>query len=81
MGEKAPNYIRIQYLLRFVLTGGILILAALAPDYIINLWGAAAGIFTLQIAVVLTKNDIKDMDNQAAQDVEDDTDKEEVSEN
>ena len=37
-----------QYMLRFLLTGAVLVLAGVSPH--INLWGAIAGIFTLQVA-------------------------------
>ena len=37
-----------QYMLRFFLTGAVLVLAGISPH--INLWGAIAGIFTLQVA-------------------------------
>ena len=51
--EGAGNYIRFQHFFRFLLTGLVLLLAALVP--FINIWGAAAGIFTLQIAVFFAK--------------------------
>jgi hypothetical protein len=57
--EKAGGaYIRVQYLLRFTLTAAVLVVAALT-DFI-SLWGAAAGLFTLQIAVIVVKAIIKD---------------------
>ena len=43
------NYVRLQYLLRYFLTGAILVVAALTP--FINIWGAILGVFTLQIAL------------------------------
>jgi len=49
-GPAGKNYVRFQFLLRYLLTGLILIIAALAP--FIDLWGAIAGVFTLQIAAV-----------------------------
>jgi hypothetical protein len=49
MEEQAgANYVRVQYLLRFLLTALVLVIAAVVP--FIDLWGAAAGIFTLQVA-------------------------------
>ena len=42
--SSAANYLQLQYLLRFVLTGAVLVLAALSPY--VNLWGAALGILT-----------------------------------
>ena len=47
------RYVRFQYLLRYLLTGITLAFAALAP--FVNLWGAIAGIFTLQIAAFAMK--------------------------
>jgi len=49
MGEKeASNYMRIRYLLRFVITGVVLYIAVAVQ--FISLWGAIAGVFTFQIA-------------------------------
>jgi hypothetical protein len=42
------NFVRLQYMLRYLLTGAVLVVAALTP--FIDLWGAAAGILTFQIA-------------------------------
>lgn len=44
--SAAGNYVRVQYMLRMVLTAAILTLAAIAPDHIISMWGAVLGIFT-----------------------------------
>ena len=44
----AGNFIRLQYLLRTLLTGLVLVVAALVP--FIDLWGAVAGIFTFHAA-------------------------------
>lgn len=46
--KAAPGYVRLQYLLRFSLTGAVLVLAALVPA--VSLWGAAAGVVSYQIA-------------------------------
>ncbi|MGI6161247.1 MAG: ATP synthase subunit I [Christensenellales bacterium] len=51
--KAADNYIRLQHFLRLLLTGAVLMLAVFVP--FINLWGAAAGIITFQIAVYLLK--------------------------
>jgi hypothetical protein len=51
--KRGGNYMRIQYLLRFLLTGGVLALGALTPVF--SLWGVAAGIFTLPIATHLVR--------------------------
>ena len=51
-----------QYLIRYVLTGAVLVVAALSDH--INLWGAIIGIFTFQIAAhmlrfFIAKDDVK----------------------
>jgi len=51
--NTGKNYVRIQYLLRYFLTGLILVVAALTP--FINIWGAIIGIFTLQISVMIVR--------------------------
>jgi len=50
---RAGNYIRIQLFLRYVLTGLVFLAAALIP--FINIWGAAIGVCTLQIALFFAK--------------------------
>ena len=54
--ETGKNYVRLQYLLRYFLTGLVLLIAGLVSVYVdppfINIWGAVAGVFTLQIAVI-----------------------------
>jgi len=52
-GKDAGNYIRLQYFLRFILTGAVLVFAAVSPY--VNLWGAVAGIFTMPIAAHLMR--------------------------
>lgn len=42
-----------QYMLRFVLTGAVLVLAALSPH--INVWGAIIGVLTFQTAVYMLR--------------------------
>ena len=54
---SAANYLQLQYLLRFVLTGAVLILAALSPY--VNLWGAALGILTWPLATYALRFFIK----------------------
>jgi len=54
--KRAGSYIRIQHFLRFVLTGLVLLMAALLP--FINVWGAAIGVCTLQVAVFFTKRPV-----------------------
>ena len=51
--KSGKNYIRLQYLARFGLTAAVLIAAALTP--FIDLWGAAAGVLTFQIAAFSLK--------------------------
>lgn len=47
--RRASNYVRLQSLLRFLLTGGVLVLAAWVP--FVSLWGAAASILVYQAAL------------------------------
>jgi hypothetical protein len=49
------SYIRGQYFLRFLLTGFTLAAAAIAPDGVVSIWGAVAGVFTFQIAAMAVK--------------------------
>ena len=49
-GDNVKSYMGLQYLLRFALTGVILFVAA-TQDFV-SIWGAACGIFTLQIAAL-----------------------------
>lgn len=55
--KAAAGYITLQHMLRLFLTGAVLVLAALVPA--INLWGAAAGVLTYQVAVYLIKFTVK----------------------
>jgi len=54
------NYVRLQYLLRYFLTGIVLLAAGLVSVYVkppfINIWGAVAGVFTLQVAVIAVRS-------------------------
>jgi len=54
------NYVRLQYLMRYFLTGAVLLGAAMITLYVdppfINLWGALAGVFTMQIAVIIARH-------------------------
>jgi len=52
-GKSAGNYMRVQYFLRFILTGAVLVFAATSPY--INLWGAVAGVFTMPVAAYSMK--------------------------
>jgi hypothetical protein len=57
-GKSAGNYMRGQYLLRFLLIGAVLVAAALISTRTANqsiLWGAVAGVFTMQIAAYSLK--------------------------
>ena len=46
--ERARNYALVQHFARFLLTGAVLVLAAVLP--FLDIWGAATGIFIFQIA-------------------------------
>jgi len=58
--DTGNNYVRLQYLLRYFLTGLVLLAAGLVSVYVeppfINIWGAVAGLFTLQIAVISVRS-------------------------
>ena len=58
--ETGKNYVRLQYLLRYFLTGIVLLAVGLVTAYVeppfINIWGAIAGIFTLQISVIIVRS-------------------------
>ena len=58
--DAGKNYVRLQYLLRYFLTGAVLLAVGLVTAYakppFINIWGAIAGIFTLQISVIVVRS-------------------------
>jgi len=51
---SGKNFVRFQYLIRYFLTGLVLVAAALIP--FINIWGAIIGVFTLQISIVVVRS-------------------------
>ena len=51
--SRAENYLRLQYLLRYLLTGAVLIAAVFVP--FLNLWGAALGILTMPVATFFVR--------------------------
>ncbi|MCL2034391.1 MAG: hypothetical protein FWG94_06620 [Oscillospiraceae bacterium] len=53
--KDAGNYLRVQYMLRLLLTGVVLFIAATDKVPFVSLWGAIAGIFTFQIAAFSLK--------------------------
>ena len=58
--SAGKNYVRFNFLLRYVLTGLVLAAAGMISVYVeppfINIWGAIAGIFTLQISVIIVRH-------------------------
>ena len=48
--SASKGFISVQYLIRYILTGIVLVAAALVP--FINLWGAIIGVFTMQAATI-----------------------------
>ena len=48
--QASKGYFTAQYLIRYVLTGAVLVAAALIP--FVNLWGALIGAFTMQAATI-----------------------------
>lgn len=59
--KAATNYTLLSQTLRMLLTGGVLILAALVPG--IEIWGTAAGVLTFQAAIYLQRFIFKEGDN------------------
>ena len=57
--DAGKNYVRFQSLLRYFLTGIVLLAAGLISVYVdppfINIWGAIIGIFTLQISLIVVR--------------------------
>jgi len=53
--SAGKNYIKGQFFLRYLLMGVVLFFAAVAPDSVVSIWGAAAGIFTFQISAIFVK--------------------------
>ena len=51
--NDAGNYAHLQYFLRLLITALVLILSAILP--FISIWGAVAGIFTMQPAMFYAK--------------------------
>jgi len=58
--ESGKNFVRLHYLVRYFLTGAVLLGAGLVWIYVdppfINIWGAVLGVFTLQIAVIVVRH-------------------------
>jgi len=58
--ESGKNFVRLNYLVRYFLTGAVLLGAGLVWVYVdppfINIWGAVIGVFTLQIAVIVVRH-------------------------
>ncbi|MCL2227100.1 MAG: hypothetical protein FWB97_05670 [Oscillospiraceae bacterium] len=58
--NSGKNYVKLQYLLRYAITGVVLLGVGLVTVYVdppfVNIWGAVAGIFTLQISVIIVRH-------------------------
>ena len=58
--DSGKNYVKLQYLLRYGLTGLVLLAAGLIHVHVdppfISIWGAVFGIFTLQISVISVRH-------------------------
>ena len=58
--DAGKNYVKLQYLARYFLTAAVLFGAGLITMYVeppfINVWGALAGAFTFQIAVIVSRH-------------------------
>lgn len=58
--DTGKNYVKLQFLFRYVITIVVLLGIGLvnlfvAPPFI-SIWGAVAGLFTLQIAVIIVRH-------------------------
>lgn len=53
--NSAKIYFQVQYFLRMLLTGGALLAAALLPESMVSLFGAAIGVFAHPIAMYLVR--------------------------
>jgi len=58
--NTGKNYVRLQYLLRYLLTGLVLLAIGLihtrTDPPVISIWGAVAGVFTMQISVIICRS-------------------------
>ena len=58
--NRGKNYVRMQYLLRYFLTGVLLLVIGLihtrTDPPVISVWGAVAGIFTMQLSVIICRS-------------------------
>ena len=57
--NTGKNYVRLQYLFRYLLTGLVLLAIGLihanTDPPVISIWGAVAGVFTMQISVIICR--------------------------
>lgn len=58
--ESGKIYVKLQFLLRYVITIAVLLGVGLINVFVyppfISIWGAIAGLFTLQIAVIIVRH-------------------------
>jgi len=58
--NTGKNYVKFQYLIRYFLTAAVLVGVGLVNVFVdppfISVWGALAGIFTMQIAVIIVRH-------------------------
>ena len=58
--NAGKNYVKLQFLFRYVLTAAVLLAVGLINIYItppfISIWGTLAGMFTLQAAVIIVRH-------------------------
>ena len=58
--KEGKNFVRFQYLIRYFLTAAVLLGVGLVTLYadppFINIFGAVAGIFTLQVSVIIVRS-------------------------
>jgi len=51
--KSAGGYVIVQYFLRLLLTGAVLVLGAVVPQ--INLWGVVAGVFAYPVSLYIAR--------------------------
>lgn len=51
--QNAGAYVSLQYFLRLILTGAVLVLGAVVPQ--INLWGVVSGVFAFPISLYVAR--------------------------
>jgi len=86
--NTGKNYVRMQYLFRYLLTGLVLLAIGLihtnTDPPLISIWGAVAGVFTMQISVIICRSKKYDeedvsIDSKSGEDKTGEKDKSEIA--